>query len=445
MSIKSVYVVTLGCSKNEVDSDIMLGILDNSKYSVAEDLNEANIIIVNTCGFIESAKEESIEAIWDMIEYKKQGTCEYLLLSGCLAQRYSKELLEEIEDIDAIVGTGNIKELNNILDSLEGKNRVVKIDNLDSDYLEGVKRLNYSSTAYVRISEGCDNFCSYCIIPKLRGKHRSRRIEDIISEVEELSNNGVKEIVLIAQNTTDYGIDLYGKYSLAKLLNKLNNVKNIEWIRVLYLYPDNINDELIRAIKENEKVVKYLDIPLQHINDNVLKLMNRKTSKSQIVNIVKCLREVIPDIIIRTTFIVGFPGESEENFMELYEFIRDTKFDKLGVFPYSKEEGTSSYRLPNHLDDSIKEKRKNMLMELQLEVSELLMAEKVGNIYKTLVEEKSDEGNYIGRTYMDTKEIDGVVYINCETELDLGEFYNIRITDSFEYDLIGVLEDEYSK
>lgn len=445
MNRKSVYIVTLGCSKNEVDSEIMLGILDKENYYIAEEIDKANIIIVNTCGFIESAKEESIDAIWDITKLKKHGDCEYLLLSGCLAQRYSGELLSEIKEIDAIIGTGNIKDLNNILSDLKSKKSIVKIDNLNSKYLEGVKRISNSATAYVRISEGCDNFCSYCIIPKLRGKHRSRRMEDIIFEVKELSKNGVKEIVLIAQNTTDYGIDLYGKFALPELLNKLNNVKDISWIRILYLYPDNINDELIKAIKDNEKVVKYLDIPLQHINDNVLKLMNRKTNKSQIKSIINDLRKEIPEIIIRTTFIVGFPGETEKNFKELYDFVKDTKFDKLGVFSYSKEEGTSAYKLPNQIDENVKDRRKNMLMKLQREISEELLENKIDKAYVTLLEEKTDDNTYIGRTYMDNKEIDGVVYITSNSELKLDQFYNIRIIDSLEYDLIGVLENEYSK
>lgn len=445
MNKKSVYVVTLGCSKNEVDSEIMLGILNKDNYYIANNLDTANIIIVNTCGFIESAKEESIDAIWEMTKYKKQGSCEYLLLSGCLAQRYSKELLSEINDVDAIIGTGNIKDLNNILEDLDNKKKVIKIDNLNSNYLEGVKRITHSSTAYVRISEGCDNFCTYCIIPKLRGKHRSRRIEDIVFEVEELSNNGVKEIVLIAQNTTDYGKDRYNKFALSELLNRLNDIDRIKWIRILYLYPDNINDELVKAIKENEKVVKYLDIPLQHINDNVLKLMNRRTNKDQINKIISKLREEIPDIVIRTTFIVGFPGETEEDFKELYNFIKNTRFDKLGVFSYSKEEGTSAYNLPDQIDDDIKDQRKNMLMELQQKISEEILESKIGKTYETLIEEKIDESTYLGRTYMDNKEIDGVIYIKSKNKLNLDDFYDIRVTDSLEYDLIGVLKDELSK
>src|SRR5690606_38221826 len=303
------------------------------------DLEEANIIVVNTCGFIEAAKEESIETIWEMTKYKHEGNCEYLLLAGCLAQRYSNELIDEIEDIDAIIGTGNIKELNDTLKELDSnKNKVVKIDNVNDLYIENVERINFNTTAYVRISEGCDNHCTYCIIPKLRGKHRSRKIEDIINEVNYLVDNGVKEVILIAQNTSDYGIDLYGEYYLYKLLNRLNKINELKWIRVLYLYPDNFSDDLIKSIRDNDKVVKYVDIPLQHISDEVLKKMNRRTSKQNVEDLIMKLRNEIPEILIRTTFIVGFPGETNEDFNELYDFIKEIRFDRLGVFTYSQEE-----------------------------------------------------------------------------------------------------------
>ncbi len=451
MTKKAVYVVTLGCSKNEVDSELMLSILNKGKYEIADEIENANIIIVNTCGFIESAKEESIETIWEMTKYKdkEEGNCELLLLAGCLAQRYSKELIEEIEDIDGIIGTGNIKDLNNILEKIEGNNdsdnKIVKVDNIDDSYLENVDRINFSQTAYVRISEGCDNHCTYCIIPKLRGKHRSRKLEDIITEVNYLANNGVKEIILIAQNTSDYGIDLYGEYSLYKVLNELNKIKDITWIRVLYLYPDNFNDKLIKSIKENNKVVKYVDIPLQHINDSVLKRMNRRTSKSDVENLIIKLRNEIPEIVIRTTFIVGFPGETDEEFNELYSFVEDTKFDRLGVFSYSMEEDTPAYSLRNHIDESVKQNRNDKLMELQRNISESIMMSKVGNIYEVLIEEYAGEDTYVGRTYMDSPEIDGVVYINSTEELDLNNFVKVKINEYLEYDLLGELYYEPSK
>lgn len=445
MGKMSVYVVTLGCSKNEVDSELMISILDKDKFEVATNISDANIIIVNTCGFIESAKEESIETIWEMTRYKKSGNCKYLLLAGCLAQRYSKELTDEIEDVDGIIGTGNIKDLNNILENLKHDKRQVKIEDVNNIYLENVKRINFSSSAYVKISEGCDNHCTYCIIPKLRGKHRSRKMEDIINEVEYLASNGVREIILIAQNTSEYGIDLYGEYSLYRLLDKLNEIKDIKWIRLHYLYPDHLSNELIHSIKNNSKVLKYVDIPLQHVNDSVLRKMNRKTNKKDIISLIKKLRKEIPDIVIRTTFIVGFPGESDAQFKELYDFIKDIKFDRLGVFTYSKEEDTPAYYMPNQIDENIKEKRRNDIMELQKEISENIMSSKIGNTYEVLIEESIDENTYVGRTYMDSPEIDGVVYVNIDTNLNEGDFVNVRITDFLEYDLIGGLVHEFAK
>jgi ribosomal protein S12 methylthiotransferase len=439
MAKMSVYVVTLGCSKNEVDSELMLSILDKENFEVAVDISNASIIIVNTCGFIESAKEESIETIWEMTKYKKYGNCRYILLAGCLAQRYSKELMEEIEDIDGIIGTGNIRNLNNILENLNNQKKQVKIEDINNAYLENVNRINFSSSAYVRISEGCDNHCTYCIIPKIRGKHRSRKMEDIINEVEYLASNGVKEIILIAQNTSDYGIDLYGEYSLYKLLDKLNEIKDIKWIRIHYLYPDHFSDELINSIKNNAKVLKYVDIPLQHINNSILKKMNRRTNKDDIILLIKKLRKEISNIVIRTTFIVGFPGEGDAQFKELYDFINNVKFDRLGVFTYSKEEDTIAYNMPNQLYEGTKEKRRNM------KISENIMASKIGNTYEVLIEECIDENTYVGRTYMDSPEIDGVVYVNSKTKLNTGDFVNVKISDFLEYDLIGELVHEFTK
>lgn len=445
MNKKSVFVVTLGCSKNEVDSEIMQSILDKDKYTVADTLDDANIIIVNTCGFIESAKEESIETIWEMTKYKHEGNCEYLLLAGCLAQRYSKELIEEIDDVDAIIGTGSIKDLNSTLSSLENKRKIINVENVDQSYLEGVERINFSSTAYVRISEGCDNFCTYCIIPQLRGKHRSRKMEDILKEIEYLTDNGVSEIILIAQNTSDYGIDLYGEYSLYKLLDKINQIENVEWVRVLYLYPDNFTDELIQSIRDNEKVVKYVDIPLQHINNGVLKRMNRRTSKESVKALINKLRNEIPNIVIRTTFIVGFPGETDEEFNELYDFVKEIRFDRLGVFTYSMEEDTPAYSLPNQVSEDVKEQRRDKVMEIQRIVSEELMMSKIGNLYEVIIEEYAGEDTYVGRTYMDSPEIDGVVYITTKDELEEGQFVKVKITEYLEYDLIGELYNEHSK
>ncbi|TCU72708.1 ribosomal protein S12 methylthiotransferase [Tissierella praeacuta] len=438
MKTKKIYIVTLGCSKNEIDSELMMSILKESNYIISDSLEEANVIVVNTCGFIERAKEESIETIWEMTKYKEEGNCKYLILAGCLAERYSKELMDEIPDIDAIIGTGNIKDIALVIKELELKSkRIKKTGNIDVAYLEEVKRINFNITEYVRISEGCDNFCTYCIIPRLRGKHRSRKMDDIIEEVKYLASNGVKEIILIGQNTSDYGIDLYNEYSLYKLLDRLNNIEGITWIRLLYLYPDNFDDNLIKSIKNNQKVVKYVDIPLQHVNNNILKKMNRKTNKEDIILLINKLRKEIPEIIIRTTFIVGFPGETEEYFNDLLDFVEDIKFERLGVFTYSQEEDTPAYSFPNQISEEIKEFRRDKIMELQKDISEDIMMNKVGKKFNVLIEEFCGNNTYIGRTYMDSPEIDGVVYVNSIKELILGDFIEVKITDYLEYDLIG--------
>lgn len=438
MDFTKVYIVTLGCSKNEIDSELMISILMDNNYRPADFLEEADIIVVNTCGFIESAKTESIETIWEMSQYKKEGTCKHLILTGCLAERYSKELMDEIPDVDAIIGTGNIQSIANVIEELRIKNNKIKIvGNINIDYLEDVKRVSFNKTEYVRISEGCDNFCTYCIIPKLRGSHRSRKMENIIKEVEYLALNGVKEIILIGQNTSDYGIDLYGSYSLYKLLDQLNNVKGIEWIRLLYLYPDNFNEQLIKSIKDNNKVVKYVDIPLQHINDNVLKRMNRRTSKEDISSLINKLRKEIPEIVIRTTIIVGFPGESESEFEELYNFIEEIKFERLGVFTYSKEEDTPAYYMDDQVSEDIKDSRRNRIMELQMDISEKIMKNKLGRTFDVLLEESIEDNQYAGRSYMDSPDIDGVIYVNAPQTLELGSFVKVKITDTLEYDLIG--------
>lgn len=445
MSRKTVYIETLGCSKNEVDSEIMRSILNKENFDYTTNPENANIIIVNTCGFIEDAKEESIDTIFEMSKYKTEGNLEKLVLAGCLAQRYSEELIEEIPEVDAIMGTGNIRELNDILLESSNSHKIIKNNDINSNYIEEVERLTQSKTAYVRISEGCDNLCTYCIIPKLRGKHRSRKFEDIITEIKSLGNRGVKEIILIAQNTSDYGIDLYGEYSLYKLLDKINTIDQIEIIRLLYLYPDHIDDKLIESIKRNHKVAHYLDMPLQHISNTVLKAMNRKTNKEDIEKLINKLRKEIPDIILRTTFILGFPGETEEDFNELYKFIKNIKFDKLGVFSYSREEGTLAYGMKNQIDKALKQERIDKIMELQKDISETLMKNKIGLNLSVLIEEIVEDGLYIGRSYMDSPDIDGVVYVNSEKDLEIGKFYNVWIKEYMEYDLIGDVVYESSK
>lgn len=437
--MNNVHIVTLGCSKNDVDSSMMYSLLNKDKYKMVERPSDADILIVNTCGFIDAAKEESIDTILESVEYKKNGKCKKVLLSGCLAQRYPEELIKEIPEVDGIIGTGNINYINELLDrSLEG-DLFIKTDNLNSAYIEGIRKDKVNTTEYVKISEGCNNNCSYCIIPSLRGKNRSRKIEDIYKEVEYLVDNGAREIILIAQNTTDYGIDLYSKYSLSNLIKEISKIENLKWIRVLYLYPDHFTEDLIEEFKHNDKLIKYVDMPLQHISDNVLKSMNRKTSKDHIIKTLKSLRESVDGIVIRTTFIVGFPGETEEDFKELINFVKDIKFDKLGVFEYSKEEGTSASLLDNQIPDEIKENRKNQIMSIQNEISSEILSEKINENLEVLIEEKIDENNYVGRTYMDAPEIDGVTYITSDKNLNIGDFVNVKIIDSLDYDLVGEL------
>ena len=435
--MNNVHIVTLGCSKNDVDSSMMYSLLNKERYKMVNDARDADILIVNTCGFIDAAKEESIDTILEAVEYKNEGRCKKVLLSGCLAQRYPEELLKEIPEIDGIIGTGNINYINELLDRSMTGDLFVKTDNLNSAYIEGIKKEVVNITEYVKISEGCNNNCSYCIIPSLRGKNRSRKIEDIYSEVEYLVSKGAREIILIAQNTTDYGIDLYSKYSLAKLIKEISKIEDLKWIRVLYLYPDHFTDELIEEFRANKKLVKYVDMPLQHISDNVLKNMNRKTSKEHIIKTLKNLRKVTPEIVIRTTFIVGFPGESEEDFKELVDFIEDIKFDKLGVFEYSREEGTKADLLDNQIADGVKKRRKDEIMEIQNDISSEILSKNLDTILEVLIEEKIDENNYVGRTYMDSPEIDGVTYINSNKTLEIGNFVNVKIIDTLDYDLVG--------
>lgn len=434
--MNSVKIVTLGCSKNEVDSSCMMSILDKNRYSVENDPQKADIIIVNTCGFIDAAKEESIDTILQMAKYKETGSCKKMILSGCLAQRHPEELLKEIPEADGIIGTGNISQINDILDrSIDGE-RVIKVDNINSPYLEGIKKEKVNITEYVKISEGCNNNCSYCIIPKLRGKNRSRRIEDIYEEVSYLAKNGAREIILIAQNTTDYGIDLYGRYSLSKLIKEISKLNDIKWIRVLYLYPDHFTDELISEFINNDKLVKYVDIPLQHYSDHVLKLMDRHTDKEHIKNLIEKLRK-IKGLVIRTTFIVGFPGESEEDFNILREFINTYKFDKLGVFTYSREESTKANNLNEQIDEDVKEYRRDIIMQDQLKISERLLEDKIGQVLQVLIEEKIEDNLYAGRSYLDSPDIDGVIYVNSNKNLSINGFINVKVTSSMEYDLIG--------
>lgn len=441
--MNNINFVTLGCSKNEVDTSLMKSVLDSDKYAVTEDVREANIIVVNTCGFIDSAKEESIETILECAKFKDEeyGKCDKLILAGCLAQRYSSELLEEMPEVDGILGTGNIKDLNTFLNTVLEDEKVIKADNINDEYLEGYRKEKGTilKTEYVKISEGCNNNCTYCIIPKLRGKNRSRDINSIVEEVKYLADNGTEEVILIAQNTTDYGIDNYKEYKLHELIKEVSKIEKIKWIRVMYLYPDHFTKELVDEFVNNKKLLKYVDIPLQHISDNVLKNMNRRTNKEDIISLIKNLRENVKDIVIRTTFIVGFPGETEEDFKELTNFIRENPLDKVGAFKYSQEEDTIACSMDSQIDEEVKEDRLNKLMEVQQEISESLLEKNIGRTLEVLVEEVASDNLFIGRSYMDSPEIDGVVYINSDKKLSLGSFVKVKIKETLEYDLIGDL------
>lgn len=444
--MNSVYFITLGCSKNDVDTDLMNTILDENRFFATNDIDEADVVIVNTCGFIESAKEESIDMTLEVASYKENKKLKSLILAGCLAERYHDELLKEIPEIDGIIGTGHLNKINEAIElSLQGK-KPVFIGDIDSEYLEGnlKSKEDINVTEYVKISEGCDNFCTYCIIPKLKGKNRSRKIENIVNEVEYLVQNGTREVILIAQNTTDYGIDLYGEYSLSKLLKELEKIEDLKWIRIMYLYPDHFTEELIEEFKNNKKLVKYADIPLQHISANVLKRMNRRTNKEDIINLIRSLREEIEGMVIRTTFIVGFPGETEEDFEELLEFVNFAKLDRVGVFTYSKEEGTPAASLEGQISEEVKEERFERLMMEQMDISEELLNEKVGKVLEILIEEKLDNHTYIGRSEYDAPEIDTEVIITSDKNLEIGSFVDVYIEDSQEYELLGVY-NEHSK
>lgn len=445
MTDKNVYFTTLGCSKNDVDTDVMRTILEKKNYNSVYSPDMADIIVINTCGFIESAKEESINEIFEMTQYKSQGD-KKILVSGCLAQRYSNELLEQIPEIDGILGTGQIKNIEQYIAQLELGNKVIETGDIDADIEEGIFKTNANVSEYVKIGEGCNNFCSYCIIPKLRGRNRSRKIENIYKEVENLAKRGTREVILIAQNTTDYGIDNYGEHSLAKLVNKLEEIEELKWIRVLYLYPDNFTDDLIESFKNNKKLLPYVDIPLQHVNDEVLKNMNRSTNKKDIISLINKLRKEIPNIIIRSTFIIGFPGETNEQFMELVDFLKEMKLDRVGVFEYSREEDTIAYNFDNQIDKKTKSDRKDYIMNVQEKISFENMEGHLGQILEVLVEEINDDV-IVGRSYMDSPEIDGVVYINTDEKVDninIGEFVYVKIIDVMEHDMIGELY-EFSK
>lgn len=424
----------MGCSKNDVDSETMAYKLKNNDYTIINNPSDADYIIINTCSFINAAKEESIDAIFDMINQKKDGA--KIIVSGCLAQRYSNELKEEIPEIDIIVGTGNFQNISEIIKEYEENNKDdVYIDNINAD-IEYIEKDVADITEYVKIAEGCNNNCSYCIIPKLRGRLRSRSIDDIVNEINHLHKLGTKEVILIAQNTTDYGMDIYSRPSLDMLLKAILERTKMPWIRIMYLYPDNITDDLIETFNSSDRILKYMDIPLQHASDHVLKMMNRHIDKDEIHELITKLRTKIADLVLRTTFIVGFPGEREEDFQELLNFIKKEKFDKLGVFEYSDEEGTRSYSFNEKLDEKTKAERREKIMDAQMDISRASLEKRVETVMNCLVED-GEAGEYTLRSFMDAPDVDGQIYVTSDKDLEIGSFVDVKIIEALEYDLRG--------
>lgn len=443
-----VLFISLGCDKNLVDSEEMLGILTAKGYEITDDETEADIIVVNTCCFIHDAKEESIQNILQMAEYRTAGKCKCLLVTGCLAQRYKEEIITEIPEVDAVLGTTSYDAISEAIEkALEGRKYT---EYKDIDYLPDVKENRVVTTGghygYLKIAEGCNKHCTYCIIPKIRGNYRSVPMEKLIAQAEYLAEKGVKELILVAQETTIYGTDLYGEKCLHKLLKELCKIDGIQWIRVLYCYPEEIYPELIDTMAEEEKICHYLDLPIQHASDGVLKRMGRRTSKVQLIEIVKKLREKMPDIVLRTTLITGFPGETQEQHEELMAFVDEMEFDRLGVFTYSPEEGTPAAGMADQIDEEVKLDRQAELMELQQEISIDLGQQRIGQDLWVMIEGKvADENAYVGRTYGDAPGIDGYVFVNTNTELMSGDFAQVHITGALEYDLIGELTDEFTE
>lgn len=434
--------VSLGCDKNLVDSEEMLGLLTGNGFEIVDDETEAEAIVVNTCCFINDAKEESVNTILEMAEYKKTGSCKVLVVTGCMAQRYKNEIIEEVPEVDAVLGTTSYGDiLKAIREAMEGKHFQ---EFKDIDYLPEKLGKRVLTTGghfgYLKIAEGCDKHCTYCIIPKLRGKFRSVPMERLVTQAKEMAEEGVKELILVAQETTVYGTDIYGKKSLHILLKELCKIKGIRWIRVLYCYPEEIYDELIQTMKEEKKICHYLDLPIQHASDRILKRMGRRTTQAELVEIVNKLRREIPDIVLRTTLISGFPGETQEDHEELMSFVDEMEFDRLGVFTYSPEEDTKAASLDNQVDEEVKLCRKDEIMELQQEISMDKSERLVGKEIEVIIEGKaSDEDVYVGRSYMDAPSVDGYVFINSEEELMSGDFAKVRIVKAMEYDLIGDL------
>ncbi|MFR7559285.1 MAG: 30S ribosomal protein S12 methylthiotransferase RimO [Lachnospira pectinoschiza] len=438
-----ILFVSLGCDKNLVDTENMLGILKNKGFQFTDDEWEADIIAINTCCFIGDAKQESINTILEMAEHKKDARCKVLVVAGCLAHRYQDEIIKEIPEVDAFVGTSSYDKIADMINSVLEEKGI-------SNFVEDANRMPMVEAdrivttpgyyEYLKIAEGCDKHCTYCVIPKVRGNFRSFPIEYLVNQTKKLVEGGVKEIILVAQETTLYGVDLYGKKSLPKLLHNLGLIEGLEWIRILYCYPEEINDELIEAIKNEPKVCHYLDMPIQHASDNILKRMGRRTSKQELTDIVAKLRREIPDIALRTTLITGFPGETDVDHEEVMQFIDECEFDRLGVFTYSREEDTVAAQMPDQIDEEIKEKYRDELMQLQQEISADRSAAMIGRIVRVMIEGFIPEDNtYVGRSYKDAPNVDGLVFVECDRELMSGDFIDVKITGSTEYDLIGTI------
>jgi ribosomal protein S12 methylthiotransferase len=440
--------ISLGCDKNLVDTEVMLGILSRGGFEFTDDETKADVIVVNTCCFINDAKEESINTLLEMAEYKKSGSCKALIAAGCLAQRYKQEIQDEIKEVDAIIGTTSIDSiLEAVQTSLKGE-RTQIFNNIDRLPTQKTNRVVTTGGyyAHLKIAEGCDKHCTYCIIPKIRGNYRSVPMEELIDEAKALAKQGVRELILVAQETTLYGLDLYGKKTLPTLLKELCKIHGIDWIRVQYCYPEEITDELVEIIKTEPKICHYLDLPIQHANDEVLKRMGRRTNKAQLTEIIQTLRREIPDIAIRTTLISGFPGETDEQHEELMSFIDEMEFDRLGVFTYSPEEDTPAARMEEQVEEEVKEERRSALMELQQEIVFDKEDNMVGRVLTVMIEGKViDENAYVGRTYKDAPNVDGYIFINTEQELISGDFVKVKVTGAVEYDLIGEIADEFTK
>ncbi len=436
----NIGIVSLGCPKNRVDTENMLGILGEQGYKIVTDPGDADIIIVNTCAFIDSAKEESINTILEMAEYKKE-RLRKLIVAGCLAERYHAEITEELPEVDAIVGTGDYHKIAEVVKDAMDEKSCCLYGHIDDEIPEGLPRVlsTGSSSAYLKIADGCDNKCTYCVIPQLRGKYRSRPMEDILAEANALAKDGIRELIVIAQDTTRYGYDLYGTEKLSELLTRLSEIDGIQWIRVHYMYPESITDSMVEVLAKNEKIVKYMDIPIQHINSRILKIMGRKTTREQIINRLENLRNRIPDLTIRTSLIAGFPSETEEEFNELLEFVKSAKFERLGAFAYSKEENTAAAKLPGQIDEDTKIARQEALLSVQQEISLAAQKAKIGTTVTVLVEGYDEENlMYYGRTSADSMDVDTTTYFAAEDEVAIGSFVTVKILDADCYDCTGV-------